>query len=200
MGYAGDVLGRNTAMTLTLSIVVISAVLSAVASTGSPTIVYAVIIVARFFLGVGVGGVYPLSATKAAEDGGSKGHVDPKSASWAFFWQVPGSMMPWLLAYCFTFARISTGARWRMLLGFGALPALLVVLCSCIEASLDKKKGFMAEISSKTQTNNKLRINDLLNSREVWRKLCVTCGGWFLYDIAYCEYYVTQSVIFARIS
>ncbi len=44
--------------------------------------------------GIGVGGVYPLSATKAAEDGGDHhGNVDPTADSWAFFWQVPGTMV-----------------------------------------------------------------------------------------------------------
>ena len=94
MGYAGDVLGRNAAMILTLSIASISAFLSSVASYGDPTTIYAIIIIFRFTLGIGLGGVYPLSATKAAEDGGdSKGHVDLTSASYAFFWQVPGSMV-----------------------------------------------------------------------------------------------------------
>ena len=71
MGYAGDVLGRNRALTLTLTIATISAMLSATASRGSATTIYSLICVFRFMLGVGVGGVYPLSATKAAEDSGS---------------------------------------------------------------------------------------------------------------------------------
>lgn len=94
MGYVGDVLGRNAAMTLTLSMVVVGALSSAVVSYGSATAVYIVVIISRFVLGIGVGGVYPLSATKASEDGGdSKGITDPSAAAWAFFWQVPGSMV-----------------------------------------------------------------------------------------------------------
>jgi len=69
LGYAGDVLGRTRAMTLTLSMACLGAVLSALAPTGSASDVYIVIISFRFLLGVGLGGVYPLSATKAAEDG-----------------------------------------------------------------------------------------------------------------------------------
>lgn len=93
MGSAGDVLGRTAAMTLTLSMVVIGAVLSAAAAYGPATAVYLVVIIARFILGIGVGGVYPLSATKASEDAGNKGITDPTAAAWAFFWQVPGSMV-----------------------------------------------------------------------------------------------------------
>ena len=39
-------------------------------------------------------GIYPLSATKAAEDGGNGGQtVDITAAAFAFFWQVPGAMV-----------------------------------------------------------------------------------------------------------
>jgi PHS family inorganic phosphate transporter-like MFS transporter len=93
MGYAGDILGRNTAMALTLSLVSVGALMSAVAPWGSASSVYAIIIVARFILGVGAGGVYPLSATKAAEDSGSDGGVSMHGAAWAFFWQQPGAMV-----------------------------------------------------------------------------------------------------------
>ena len=102
MGYAGDVLGRNMAMTLTLSLVVFGALCSAAISYGAPTEVYITIIIARFILGIGVGGVYPLSATKASEDGGGDGHgpTDPTAAAWAFFWQIPGSMVQNALINC----------------------------------------------------------------------------------------------------
>lgn len=73
MGYAGDVLGRNEAMRLTLGIACVSALLSAVAPAGDSTAVYCVVIAFRFLLGIGLGGVYPLAATKAAEDGAKGG-------------------------------------------------------------------------------------------------------------------------------
>jgi PHS family inorganic phosphate transporter-like MFS transporter len=93
MGYAGDILGRDHAMTLTLSIVTVAAMLSAAAPHGTPSNIYITIIIMRFLLGIGVGGVYPLSATKAAEDAGKGDGVNLTAASWAFFWQVPGSMV-----------------------------------------------------------------------------------------------------------
>lgn len=94
MGYAGDVIGRNAAMIFTLSLVSIGALLSAIAPTGTPTAIYATIVAARFLLGIGAGGVYPLSATKAAEDGGDHSHgVDVHAAAFSFFWQSPGAMV-----------------------------------------------------------------------------------------------------------
>ena len=60
MGYAGDVFGRSTAMCFTLMIAGLSAIASGVFSLGSAEEIYAVIIACRFFLGIGLGGVYPL--------------------------------------------------------------------------------------------------------------------------------------------
>ena len=68
MGYAGDVMGRNEAALLTIALATIGALGSAWLSVGSSASVYAIIIVFRFILGIGAGGMYPLSAIKAAED------------------------------------------------------------------------------------------------------------------------------------
>lgn len=101
MGYAGDILGRNTAMLMTLSLVCVGALSSSLLSWGSPSTIYLIVILSRFVLGIGAGGVYPLSATKAAEDDGHGhgGAVNIYAASWAFFWQVPGTMVSEKL-YC----------------------------------------------------------------------------------------------------
>ena len=64
MGYLGDLLSRNQAFIITLMISSLSAFLSAIAPTGDPSKQYTTIIIFRFFLGIGIGGVYPLSAVK----------------------------------------------------------------------------------------------------------------------------------------
>jgi len=63
MGYAGDVLGRNRAMTITLLLATIAAALSAILpptsgsdDQGNAATVYGVIIACRFVLGIGLGG------------------------------------------------------------------------------------------------------------------------------------------------
>ena len=144
MGYMGDLIGRNKALTLTLGLAAASAILSAILPSGSPETVYIIIIVCRFALGIGLGGVYPLTATKAAEDAaansadndGTENSVDSSSAAKAFFWQGPGAMGPWLLAYIMTYnSAMSVDARWRLVLGVGSIPAGLVVLGSMYENS-----------------------------------------------------------------
>ena len=142
MGYAGDVFGRNAAMTLTLSLVAVSALLSAVLPLGDAPTVYIFIIVSRFILGIGVGGIYPLAATKAAEDGAQGGKsVKVSSAAWSFVWQVPGTMAPWAMAYVLTYSGLSTDMKWRLLLGLGAVPAAIVVALSTIERQLQLKEN-----------------------------------------------------------
>jgi len=157
MGYAGDVLGRNNAMTLTLAIASISALLSAVTPQGSPSNIYVAIIICRFMLGIGVGGVYPLSAIKAAEDGGkADGGVDIYAAAFAFFWQVPGSMTPWLLALIFSYEgdNMSTDMKWRLLLGLGSIPAAFVVMCSIIETVQKARQDAEDDMSSHALLNH----------------------------------------------
>lgn len=148
MGYLGDLIGRNKAMMITLSLSACSALCSAVIPFGSASSIYITIIICRFVLGIGLGGVYPLSATKAAEDAagaigedGSEMAVNSTSAAKSFFWQGPGAMTPWLVAMLMTYNEdLSTDARWRLLLGLGSLPAFLVVLGSWYENRQDPEK------------------------------------------------------------
>lgn len=154
MGYLGDALGRDQAMTITLALASLGAMLSAVLSIDStqPTFTYVSIVVSRFLLGIGLGGVYPLSATKAAEDGADDDaheaagidaggeSVDSTASAKAFFWQAPGAMAPWALAYLLTYCPdLSTDTRWRLLLGLGAVPAAAVALLSYIETRAKEK-------------------------------------------------------------
>ena len=67
MGYIADLLGRRLAMITTLSLTVFGALFSAILPWGSTSTVYAIISACRFILGVGVGGIYPCAAIKAAE-------------------------------------------------------------------------------------------------------------------------------------
>jgi PHS family inorganic phosphate transporter-like MFS transporter len=145
MGYLGDAWGRNVTMKFTLAIAAVSALLSALAPQGSAVTVYAVIIVCRFFLGVGLGGVYPLSAVKASEDAAKCGLSEKdqqKAGVKAFFWQTPGSIAPWAVGYvCVYTGNISHASLWRLLLGLGCIPAFFTVLLTTIEMNLPEMHG-----------------------------------------------------------
>ncbi|KAJ1424563.1 hypothetical protein B484DRAFT_97823 [Ochromonadaceae sp. CCMP2298] len=194
MGFLGDYLSRSKALAVTLMVSAGAAVLSALAPNGSPDAIYSIIIVCRLLIGVGLGGIYPLSATKASEDSAaappsapsnsyyspaathsptsptstslysststhsplsssanlsacttSAPKIDPNGtntidaniittdttdtnntnnnnspnksgtnaagASWSYFWQIPGFVTPWTLAYILADSDLSTSYR-----------------------------------------------------------------------------------------
>ena len=237
MGYLGDILGRNIAMILTLSTASLAGVCSATLPTGSPTLVYITIIICRFMLGAGLGGVYPLSAAKAAEDGAKKNFFqnvgtnrqkschendDPCTSAiplgescnstkeelvagtvqsaMAFFWQIPGSMTPWALAYVFSYHSLPVDTMWRLLLGLGSIPAALVVALSIFEIKCNSRQSTVectrqeVEVdlrrSSEPVEDVKLAaiFHKAFRSKEIWFKVFYTGGSWFLYDVCFCKY------------
>ena len=68
-GYIGDCVGRSAALRLTMALSLFGATISAAAVPlgGDSSSVLTFLALSRFVLGVGVGGVYPLSATIATE-------------------------------------------------------------------------------------------------------------------------------------
>lgn len=186
MGYAGDVLGRSNAMGLTVGIALIAALFSAAIPSGDAEQIYATIIACRFFLGIGLGGVYPLAATKAAEDG-SSGGTNPVSTASSFFFQTPGSFAPWIVGLVFTATHeMSTNLRWRLLLGLGAIPCSIVLICVLLEnrqtfARTHKPSIDTHEINRKASFVLEKSTHD---SKMLW-KLIGTGGGWFIFDVAY---------------
>ena len=218
MGYLGDILGRSAALKLTLTMATIGAVSSAALSLGNPETIYAVIVVSRFLLGVGVGGVYPLSATKAAEDAGSKGGgVNSVASAKSFFWQAPGAVFPWVLALLINTSNMSANGKWRFLLGFGAIPSAIVVAGTFYEERLRAEfppaltvgspqvarsvgsevvevVGFTAasigtSVGSSERSDKpagaQISVWDALRNPIYQRRLIVSAGGWFLYDVCY---------------
>jgi len=131
MGYAGDIFGNNIAMGFALLLAALSAFVSALLPFGSPRDVYLMIIGCRFLMGIGLGGVFPLAASKASSDARRDGG-DPvecaKATARSFFWQVPGAMMPWVVALLLLLTDIPVNNRWRIVLGVGGIPAMFVVL------------------------------------------------------------------------
>mmetsp|Transcript_797 Transcript_797/g.795 ORF Transcript_797/g.795 Transcript_797/m.795 type:complete len:482 (-) Transcript_797:144-1589(-) len=186
MGYAGDVLGRSNAMGLTVGIALLAALFSAVIPSGGAEQIYATIIGCRFFLGIGLGGVYPLAATKAAEDG-SAGGTNPVSTASSFFWQTPGSFTPWIVALVFTATHeMSTNLRWRLLLGLGAIPCSIVLLCVLLENRQTYSRTHKPSIDTH-EINRKASfvIEKSTHDSKLWWKLVGTGGAWFIFDVAY---------------
>ena len=199
MGYVGDAIGRNRAMTLTLALAATTALLSAVLPWGSEDQIYLTIIACRFLLGAGVGGVYPLSATKAAEDTGANASATEKSknASLAFFWQTPGAMAPYAVAWALQGMALSTSLEWRLILGLGAVPAAIVAFAShgavesaeFREAQSAQQRRQRAAAAAAPENGNRAHaaswhaVITSLSRREMLVLLSGTGGSWFIYDV-----------------
>ena len=67
MGRLGDSIGRDRAMAVSVTIALLGALFSAVCSWGSETSVLSLLTVWRAVLGLGIGGIYPLSSALAYE-------------------------------------------------------------------------------------------------------------------------------------
>lgn len=201
MGYLGDLIGRNKALIATMSLSAISALLSGLSSRGNAVSIYSLVIVFRFFLGIGLGGIFPLSATKASEDS-SQSNLDanPVAASWAYFWQEPGSMVPWMLAYVLSsISTVSNDTQWRTILSVGCIPPLLTIYLlimdeyenntpvlrrdpATVSITCDNEDSPLLPTTPSTETLKPLNIYEALCDKTNVHSLLGSGGAWFAYD------------------
>ena len=185
-GYIGDCLGRSKAMFLTMVFTLGGALLGAASNDAGHEDPYSWLVASRFILGVGVGGVYPLAATVAAESSKSSAGRG-RQVSAVFSTQGIGFVLcPLMILLCIAMFPTQDGAgckadnlgagcndvAWRVALAIGALPGLLLLPFRTNET---KKKAFKS---------NSNFFKDISN-REHWWSLCGTAGGWFLFDITF---------------
>jgi MFS transporter, PHS family, inorganic phosphate transporter len=117
-GRVADMLGRKRIYGL--EVLVLAA--GAIACAFSPNIVW--LIGLRFILGIGIGGDYPVSATIMSEYAG-KNHRG-LMVTLVFAMQAAGLIVGPLFAAILLSTRLSHDLIWRILIAFGAVPALAV--------------------------------------------------------------------------
>lgn len=115
-GRLADHIGRKAIYGHTLIVLAIGAI----ASAFSPNVIW--LLVFRFILGVGIGGDYPLSATLMSEYANRKDRG--KLVTMVFSMQAVGLILGPLVALGLLLAGIDHNWVWRIMLGFGAIPAL----------------------------------------------------------------------------
>ena len=124
-GWLGDRLGRRKVYGVTLTVMAIAAIGSALSEPlwGLSTI--EVLILWRFVLGVGVGGDYPLSATIMSEYSNvqSRGRLVASVFAMQGFGLLVGAGTSLAVVY----TAPSLDIAWRLILGLGAVPALLTI-------------------------------------------------------------------------
>lgn len=201
-GRLADHIGRHKIYGLTLIVLAIGAVLSAL----SPNIYW--LLGFRLIMGLGIGGDYPLSATLMSEYSNRKDRG--KLITMVFSMQGLGLILGPLVAIVLLTSGISQDLTWRLMLAFGAIPALAtfylrrkiaetprfaLMMNSDLESAMEtanqvttsagkQKRVAQKQNKSEKSASKKSRLS-LLFSRRYLGWLIGAAGAWFLLDIAY---------------
>jgi len=181
-GALADRVGRRIVFIVTAALIIVGSVASCLAQTdlwaGGPEQLFTQIAIARFVMGVGIGGEYPLSATIAAE-GCSKRRSGTLMA-------VVFSNQGWgyLLAVCVMLFLVGNQcpleATWRIALGFGAVvPAIALPFRMMMHESESFEQVQKDRRSDVKEVDTKSTMR-----RYVWH-LVGTAMNWFLWDIVW---------------
>lgn len=186
MGYVGDIWTKRNALVLTLSLTLVGSLGGALLTVGSTERVYFNLCIFRFVLGFGVGGIYPLSATYAAETSGSRlEKVRIKRVAEAFIWQVPGAIFPYVVGFLLMLpgqldpsliGERTTAWQFRCMLGFGSIPAAAVLFLTI--------RDHTSCVNTPSSLGRKSLYQELMENKEHWRTLFGTSATWFCYDVA----------------
>jgi PHS family inorganic phosphate transporter-like MFS transporter len=133
-GYLADQLGRKRMYGVELMIIVVCTVASALsASLNTGLSVFAVLAIWRIFLGLGIGGDYPLSAIITSEFATTKRRGAMMAAVFAMqgFGILAAAAVAVIVLACFKDAVIADQNNldyvWRICIGLGAVPGCLAI-------------------------------------------------------------------------
>jgi MFS family permease len=151
----------------------------------------------RFILGIGIGGDYPVSATIMSEYAGkaSRGLL----VSLVFAMQAAGLIVGPLLASALLTTSLSHDIIWRILIAFGALPALAVYWS---RRKLKETPRFLKAAAHEEDDNGNLRkashydknthsvsfwdgFHRMVDDKKILVRLIGASAAWFLMDFAY---------------
>ncbi len=190
-GRIADMIGRKRIYGV--EVLVLAA--GAIACAFSPNIWW--LIGFRFILGIGIGGDYPVSATIMSEYAG-KAHRG-MLVTLVFAMQAAGLIVGPLLAAAMLSSHISPDIIWRVLVSFGAIPALAVFWS---RRHLKESPRFLKAIGHEEDPSGKLKkavhydpkehavsfwdgYHRLVDNKLILLRLLGASAAWFLMDFAY---------------
>ena len=195
-GRIADVLGRKTVYTAVAVIMVLGAVASAVA----PNLL--LLIVARFVLGLGIGGDYPVSAVLMSEyaNRADRGRL----VGLVFSMQAIGLIVGPLVGLALLSSGTSSSLTWRLMLGLGAVPAAAVIY---LRAKMPESPRFQERVLGRPAkaahdlhlfaagaidassvapgTTRRMTLRQFVTNPRMLLLVLGTAGSWFLLDYAY---------------
>lgn len=190
-GRVADMLGRKRIYGF--EVLVLAA--GAIASAFSPSIWW--LIGFRVILGVGIGGDYPVSSTIMSEYSGKRHRG--AMVSLVFAMQAAGLIVGPLLAALLLVIGIGHDLAWRLLLAFGAIPALAVFQ---MRRHLAETPRFRLASTQRTGATMSFAegFRELLSRRDLRVRLVGASLAWFLMDFAYYGNTVSSPMVLHAIS
>jgi PHS family inorganic phosphate transporter-like MFS transporter len=180
-GIIGDLLGRTSAWIVTLSLIIIGDLGSALTPEMNPKSIAIWLAFFRFFLGLGIGGEYPLSATVSSE---ASKDLKKKARNTALVFSSQGwgnLFSPLLVLVLLNIFPNSFGSLhyvWRIAIGFSALPCMITFY---FRYNIFKSQG-----SEELKKRERKRFSDTLSMIKMnWKVLLGTAGSWFIFDIVF---------------
>jgi MFS transporter, PHS family, inorganic phosphate transporter len=176
-GRVADLLGRKRVYWLVAAIMVVGAIGSALAPN------FAILVAARFVLGIGVGGDYPVSAVLMSEWSNRKDRG--RLVSMVFSTQAIGLIVGPLVALALLGAGTGHEVAWRIMLGLGAIPAAAVMYLRSRMPESPRYQLHAAQAGTAAAQPRKAGLREFLGNRRNLVLLLGTAGTWFLFDYAY---------------
>ncbi len=173
-GIAGDKFGRKNTFWITVTILIVGAIGSAL------SVSYIMLLFWRFVLGVGIGGDYPVSSTIVAEYSNRRDRG--KLISSTFAMQGFGIIAGVIIALTLFFANVPGGLIWRLLLGFGAIPVASVLY---YRMKFEETQWFKSSKHAASETGRTKAITRKAFFRKRWKVLAGTTISWFINDVTY---------------
>ena len=161
------------------------------------------LVIARFVLGLGIGGDYPVSAVLMSEyaNRDDRGRL----VGLVFSMQALGLIVGPLVGLLLLSSGISHDLTWRLMLGLGAVPAATVVY---LRAKMPESPRFQAHVQGEADRaasqlalfsegvvkrpttaphdgSRRIGLGRFLTNRRTLLLLLGTAGAWFLFDYAY---------------
>ncbi|EIM90947.1 metabolite transporter [Stereum hirsutum FP-91666 SS1] len=180
-GYLSDRVGRKFGMMLATGIVALFSGLSAASSGAHHSLggMLAMLSACRFLLGIGIGAEYPCGSVAASEQSEEEGISKRAQNRWFVLatntmidWGfVVGAFVPLVLFWIFGNNHLR--AVWRLSLGLGVVPAVLVFIW---------RLKMVEPTRFRRDSMKRAKIPYLLIIRRYWVSLLAICLTWFIYD------------------
>lgn len=210
-GRLGDWLGRRRVYGFEAVLMIIGALLSAFAPN------FTVLLVARLILGLGIGGDYPASGVIMAEYANRLNRGQLVGLTFIFY--VFGQVAAYLVSLLVLAVGVPDQLAWRLILGFGVIPSLLVLHQ---RRHMPESPRWTAERGHEEQARKDFeafsqtgagaftalaihgkpsaRIRSALFNRKVLLVLLGTAGSWFFFNVAVYGSYVSQPLLIKHIA